>query len=116
MMHTDTWTFILLFLLSILFVEVSGSALVPVRTKVEYIDQPIGLDVENPRFSWVLEAKRESVFGQKQTAYRIIVASTVEKIRNGEGEVWDSKWVEDSGVMNIDYEGIPLLSDRKCLW
>src|SRR5690625_5612731 len=80
MMHTNTWTFILLFLLSILFVEVSGSPLVPVRTKGEYIDQPIGLDVENPRFGWVLEAKRESVFGQKQTAYRIIVASTVEKI------------------------------------
>lgn len=116
MVYINTWTLFLLSLLSILIVEVSGSPLVPIRTKVEYIDQPIGLDVKKPRFSWVLEAKRESVLGQKQTAYRIKVASTMEKIQNDEGDVWDSEWVEDSRVMNIEYEGIPLRSDRQYFW
>ena len=37
----------------------------------------MGLDILNPRFSWVLESNHR---GAKQTAYQILVASSTEKL------------------------------------
>lgn len=62
---------------------------------IEYRDNPIGLDVRKPRFSWKLLSNEKNVL---QTAYRIVVS----KAGN---IVWDSgKQDSDSSVL-IEYAG-----------
>jgi len=54
-------------------VGVHGQAvLTPNRLRVEYMDEPRGVDVPSPRFSWALASDERA---QAQTAYRIVVRS-----------------------------------------
>lgn len=97
--------------------KASSSILIPQNLRVEYMDCPKGLDVEKPRFSWVLKSEsEETIFGQRQTGYRIMVGSTSEKIKNDEGDMWDSGWITGSVMINVDYDGKPLHSDRRYFW
>lgn len=67
--------------------------------RVELEKNPICLDVSRPRFSWKMR-QQEGIFGQKQTAYRILVATDISKLVEGKADVWDSKKVlSDESVM-----------------
>lgn len=44
------------------------SSLRPIRLRCEYLANPLGIDVREPRLSWALETEQN---GQTQTAYRI---------------------------------------------
>lgn len=66
--------------------------------KIEYRENPIGLDIKKPRFSWKIESQEQNVL---QEAYRIIVTkSGVEQWNTGRKESRDS--------ILIQYEGIEL--------
>jgi hypothetical protein len=45
----------------------------PYDLRCEYLTNPLGIDVETPRFSWK-QADPDHVRGQKQTAYQVMVA------------------------------------------
>lgn len=81
-----------------------------VATRVEGLDQAEGIDCKRPRFSWQLQSSAQGV---KQTAYRILVASTPEKLQKGKPDVWDSKWQKSNRQLYIDYEGQPLTSGTR---
>ena len=87
----------LLTLLSLLFTTScsisSKGSVTPVNLTVEYLTNPFGLDIEMPRLSWTLEATKESEFGQKQTAYRILVSSSERILKGDKGDIWDTGWV-----------------------
>lgn len=61
-----------------------------------------GSDNPCPRFGWQLTSDKNN---QKQTAYRIIVASDSEKINAAEGDMWDSGKVNSDMSQWIPYEG-----------
>src|SRR5690554_3800217 len=82
-----------------------GGSVVPARLLIEYIENPTGVDVLKPRFSWVLEATSKTAFGQRQTAYRVLVASTTRLLAKEEGDVWDSGWVNSDQMQHIAYGG-----------
>jgi alpha-L-rhamnosidase len=85
----------------------------PADLKCEYAHEPIGVDVKQPRFSWILESPRR---GQKQFACQILVASSADNLNNDLGDLWDSgKMLSDRNV-NIVYGGQPLASNRKYFW
>ena len=46
---------------------------------------PMGLDTRNPRFSWVLESNHREA---KQSAYQILVASSIEILNANKGDIW----------------------------
>jgi hypothetical protein len=46
----------------------------------EYRVNPLGIDVPQPRLSWVVEATNSDERGQRQTAYQILVASSRENL------------------------------------
>jgi len=80
--------------------------------RVEFTVNPLGVDEPRPRFSWILI---HSGRGQYQKAYRVIVASSLENILKGVGDVWDSGVVEsDSNV--VEYSGSLLKSFTKYFW
>lgn len=74
-----------------------------VHLQVEYLNEPIGIDVKQPRFYWNCEG------GVKQTAYQIIA-------KRGAETIWDSGKVESSSMTHIKYEGKPLKSRDIVTW
>ncbi|HKK18760.1 MAG TPA: hypothetical protein VJ952_08775, partial [Opitutales bacterium] len=65
---------IFLFCLLLAFsLQANGAGVADLRC--EYLRDPVGIDVAEPRFSWKLDSP-EPVRGLKQTAYRILVASS----------------------------------------
>ena len=84
------------------------------RLRCENRDNPAGIDVEQPRLSWWLENNSER--GLKQTAYRILVASSKEILAQDKGDLWDSgKKMSDQSIA-IFYNGIPAKTGQVCFW
>ncbi|MCX6964504.1 MAG: hypothetical protein NTW41_04040, partial [Verrucomicrobia bacterium] len=61
-------------MLLVLLVQLHAADVTNLRC--EYRENPLGIDVENPRLSWIIEerSQRPEVRGQKQTAYQVLVA------------------------------------------
>ena len=82
--------------------------------RCEYLTEPLGIDAARPRLSWTLESGRRGV---KQAAYRVLVASTPERLRAGEGDLWDSGRVASDDTAQVRYGGTaPLASGQACHW
>ena len=84
--------------------------------RCEYLSNPLGLDVMEPRLSWKLEAVDKNGRGQRQTAYRILVASTAEKLADDKGDLWDSGKVTSNQSAHVEYGGKALGSGDECYW
>ena len=91
-------------------------ALRPVRLSCESLADPQGIDVRRPRLSWILEAATPPVRGQRQTAYQILVTSSVAGPNAGQGDLWDSGRIASDESVGIIYAGRPLLSGQRCRW
>jgi alpha-L-rhamnosidase len=85
----------------------------PVSLSCEQLAHPLGVDVASPRLGWVLESHLR---GQRQTAYRILVASSAERLQRDEGDLWDSEKVESPEQNQIAYAGKPLAANTECFW
>lgn len=73
---------------------------------------PLGIDEEEPVFSWRMESSRT---GAAQSAYRIRVAESKAELEKGE-LVWDSGKVLDSVSAGILYEGEDLKPRQRYFW
>jgi alpha-L-rhamnosidase len=83
--------------------------------RCEHLVDPLGIDVETPRFSWKISdpvADR----GQHQTAYRILVSSSPGKLKPGKADIWDSEIVASSDSHLIPYGGVKLESGKGYYW
>jgi alpha-L-rhamnosidase len=78
--------------------------------RVESRVNPMTIDVQAPRFSWVVRAAER---GARQTGYQILVASSADKLKQGEGDLWDSGKVASDENIQIAYAGAPLTSRRR---
>ena len=74
-------------------------SLSPNGLRCEYLVDPLGIDVEKPRLSWVLQSE---VRGQKQTAYRILVAQHETTLAADQGDLWDSGKTQSGQSIQID--------------
>ena len=83
------------------------------RLRCEYLENPLGIDANPPRLSWIVESPRR---GAKQTAYRILVASTPGNLAADEGDLWDTGNVSSSNCVLIPYAGKALTSRQRCYW
>jgi alpha-L-rhamnosidase len=77
--------------------------------RVEYMKDPVGIDVEQPRFSWKMESNRRNV---SQTAYEITVA-TDDAFQN---TVWMSGQVTSDKSVHIPYTGNSLQPSTRYFW
>ena len=73
--------------------------------RCEYLVNPLGIDVEKPRLSWI---SVESARGWRQSAYQILAASTPENLRKDTGDLWDSGKVNSDQSTWVTYAGKPL--------
>jgi alpha-L-rhamnosidase len=88
----------------------------PVDLRCEYLEDPLGLDVRQPRLSWRLEARDAAARGLRQTAYRVLVAGSAAKLEAGEGDLWDSGEAASDRSVLVAYAGRPLASGQECFW
>lgn len=84
-----------------------------VGLRVDYRDQPLGLENAHPRLSWRVKSDRRGVC---LTAYRILVASSEAALSSGNGDLWDSGKVESRSSLDVEYAGRPLASRERCWW
>ena len=84
--------------------------------RCEYLKDPLGIDVRQPRLSWRLEAVDPEARGQRQTAYQVLVASTKALLEDGKGDLWDSGMVSSDQSVHVVYAGKPLASGIECFW
>lgn len=83
------------------------------RTHCERLENPQGIDVLKPRLGWEILSDQQNV---KQTAYRILVATSLEKLNRDMGDLWDSGTVLSDNSLFILYEGKPLKTGATCFW
>jgi alpha-L-rhamnosidase len=79
----------------------------------EMLNNPEGIDVVQPRLSWQIKSDVNDV---KQTAYQIIVASTLENLNANEADLWDSGKVASNESVNIIYNGKKLGDRQNAFW
>ncbi|OQP59855.1 family 78 glycoside hydrolase catalytic domain [Niastella populi] len=90
------------------------NAQITVQTlRCEMLNNPLGIDVQQPRLSWQLAGKERNI---QQVAYQVLVASTPEKLEKGEGDLWNSGKVTSGQSIHIDYKGKPLTSRTTGYW
>jgi alpha-L-rhamnosidase len=93
-----------------------AAAFQPANLLCEYLENPLGIDETLPRLSWELRATSAKAQGLKQSAYRILVASSPELLAQGKGDRWDSGRVESGQSVHVVYAGAPLVSRARCYW
>lgn len=78
-----------------------------------HVRNPIGVDTPRPKLSWKLYS---NVRGQYQTAYRVIAASSAERLDEGSYDLWDTGKVQSADSVFVEYAGKPLGSRQRCYW
>ncbi len=81
--------------------------------RCEMLTNPEGIDARNPRLSWEIISDQRNIF---QTAYQILVSSTLEELALDSGGLWNSGIVKSDQSIHISYNGIPLKSRMNCYW
>lgn len=85
----------------------------PVGLRVNQRVDPLGIDAARPVLSWQSDSgARDWV----QSAYRVLVASSVANLQKGNADVWDSGRRQSSNSVNIAYEGPALKSRQRYFW
>ncbi len=96
----------LILLLAAALVNGCGSpSLVVHDLRVEYLTNPMGVDVSQPRFSWKIESPERGIM---QGAYRIVVGKSLGEIKNRIGNQWDTDKLQGDLTVNLEYGGSPL--------
>ncbi len=100
-------------LLLLLAVTTSHARMNTTDLRCEYQRDPVAVDTSAPRLSWVLESDAR---GDRQTACRILVASSADHLQRDQGDLWDSGKVVSSEQNQIAYAGKPLAANAECFW
>jgi len=87
-----------------------------VELKTEYLNNPLGIDVLSPRLSWKIKTTSDDIINQEQKAYQILVATTLEKLAEGNADLWNSGKIISAANKQITYLGSKLNSKQKCYW
>lgn len=81
--------------------------------RCEYLPGPSAIDVPDPRLSWELTSGERA---QKQSAYRILVATDSASLADDKSDVWDSGKIKSDATSMIPFAGKQLQSDTRYYW
>jgi alpha-L-rhamnosidase len=108
------------FLLSLLLLWITGCStnvgtgnVKFAEMQTEMRENPEGLGVEKPRFSWKFVSDKPDVM---QVAYQIEVAASEKDLKAGSNLLWSSGRVDSDQSVFVGYAGKPLESGKKYFW
>ena len=81
------------------------------KMEVNELNSPIGLDDQNPNFSWKINC---DCYDLKQTHYQIKVST--DKFDSEKNLIWNSGKIESSNSIRIKYNGSSLKYDTNYYW
>src|SRR6266566_6304151 len=81
--------------------------------RVEYLTDPIGIDVLQPRLSWRIASTRRNTM---QAAYQLQVGTSEASLTRGANLLWDSGKVMSDTSVFVDYRGPPAVSRTRYYW
>ncbi len=81
--------------------------------RCEYLVDPLGVEEHAPRLTWIVESPHRDAL---QFGYRILVASSSDRLSRDEGDLWDSGHVLSNITTHVAYAGKPLASRQDCSW
>ena len=81
--------------------------------RCEYLSNPLGIDVEKPRLSWTMAPGPR---GRGQSVYQVLVASSLENLRQDKGDLWDSGRIRSDQTAFVAYSGRPLGAGAQAWW
>ena len=81
--------------------------------RVEYLMNPIGSDVVQPRLSWRIASARRNTM---QAAYQLQVDTSEASLTRGANLLWDSRKVVSDASVFVDYAGPPAVSRTRYYW
>lgn len=85
---------------------------VPEKLQCEHLENPLGIDVPNPRLSWQLQDGRQ---GAAQTAYQVVVGTDSLAVSQGKGNLWQTGKTQSDSML-VTYLGQKLLPCTKYYW
>ncbi len=91
----------------------AGKGLRAAQLRCEHLEQPLGIQETAPHLSWIVESGER---GQRQTAWRVIAASSAARLAQEQADLWDSGVVAGDQTLGIVYQGKPLASHQLCHW
>ncbi|MEA4917782.1 alpha-L-rhamnosidase [Proteiniphilum sp.] len=110
--HFIAHLLLVLFSIPHLYAKEQIQQLKVIDLKSDYEKNPIGIDFL-PQLSWRLESGQR---GLTQTAYHIIISSSLEKLNAGNGDIWDSGKINSSKSTGIYHDNWKLKSSQRYYW
>ncbi|HVZ89434.1 MAG TPA: hypothetical protein VHG72_20905, partial [Polyangia bacterium] len=93
----------------------AGNAQAPSGLLVDLLSHPenAALTDATPKFGWIVNSTGNYV---TQTAYRVLVSSSMDRLSSDDGDLWDSGKVNSSQSINVAYAGNPLVGGATYSW
>ena len=79
----------------------------------EYRQNPLGIDVKQPRLSWRMTSKRP---GARQTAYQLLVSSSPDLLQSNQANLWNTGRITSDQSIHVAYAGPALRSRQRVYW
>lgn len=86
----------------------------PESLRCEYVNNPLGIGVSQPRFTWNFTDSNER--NKSQSAYEIIVNNNMNEIQKVKGDDWTSGKIISNENVNVEYEGKALQPFTRYYW
>ncbi|WP_163407958.1 glycoside hydrolase family 78 protein [Flavobacterium ajazii] len=103
----------IVFLFCLLVTFITNGQISAENLTCEMTQNPLAFVSNQPRLSWQLISKESNV---TQSAYQILVASSEEKLKKGQGDIWDSGKVNSDKNLQILFGGSLLKTETKYFW
>lgn len=81
--------------------------------RCEFAENPLGIGTRSPRLSWQVKGQDPK---RRPTDFQILVASSPERLRADDGDLWDTGRRPVGTAPLIDYAGEPLESRQRAWW
>ncbi len=115
-MHFSRKAFLLFLALGLACMGSSGKTAAPAvqvsALKADYETNPLGID-RIPQLSWEISGNYDGV---RQSAYRILIATSPELLAEGDADVFDSGKVASSASTAVKFSEIPFQSRTRYYW
>lgn len=113
-MNKKVALYILLFLAGLFNHVISSYAAISITAaSCENKINPLGVELDNLRFSWQLFSKES---GASQKAYQLVCASSKENIQSGRYDIWNSGIVQSDRSILVVYQGKKLHPGTVYYW
>ena len=79
----------------------------------EHKVNPMGIDTLKPTFGWKMESQQRDVL---QKSYRVLVSTSLDKLNEDNGDMWDSGVVESQNSTAVVYAGRDFAAQTVYYW